>query len=530
MPAKAVTIVVAGRYGQLKKMINLYKIEIEYIENLLSNNNPTKAFEYIIELLKGENKDDINLKLLSISYLNFIASEYFLPKQEEIGFIKSAGKSEKLIKELKTYERDELKEMLLNFEASLHQSKFKFKLSKGENFLKLLKNHLQLAISNYWRSLKICERKDEKYNIRNNLANCLVLTGRFIEATSLLNENIKQNPKRFQSFASLGHAMEDLKDASSLPDIPSFYFVIAEKYLEAKKASPNDHTKEDIEVDIERCKLKLQSMGFELNETNLTENRNTEQIEFDKFSKYRKYVLINQLSLNEHALHCYCLNAKQDNLSIGLYNGSIHLNKPIKLRELERYLNRIKSEYAFARLLFYKYETFNISDNHFYSENDYKNAAVQDDDEILGYRIEHIRTSYRILYGLLDKIASAILVHYNIPENGKSVYFEDIFHQFKNELSTKNNIHLHALQSMSLDLSQSLDGIKVGSLGFYKKIRNKLEHGLLILSKNQTDFEVREINILDFKTFVIELMRLTKSAIFSLNYLIRTETLFKELD
>lgn len=233
--------------------------------------------------------------------------------------------------------------------------------------------------------------------------------------------------------------------------------------------------------------------------------------------------------MNEHALHCHCSNSKHDNLSVGLYSGSVHLNNPENLKQLERYLNRIKSEYVFARLLFYKYETFENSENSFYTEDDYINTAIQNDYEILGYRIEHLRTSYRILYGLLDKIASAILVQFNIPEDGKSVYFEDVFHQFKNELSDKENIHLFALYSMSLDLSQSTDGLKVGSLGFYKKIRNKLEHGLLVLTEKETDGGLKEINIFDFRSFVLELMTLTKSAIFSLNFLIRTETFVEEL-
>lgn len=511
-------------------MKNPYEIEQQKIENLLQENKPKEVFEYIIRLLKGGKKDDINLKLLSISYLNFISSEYFLPGGEELDFRESTGKSEKLIKELKSYKAEELKEMLLNFEASLHQSKFKFKLLNGGNYSDLLENHLQHAISNYWRSLKICNREEEKYNTRNNLANCLVSAGRFVEATSLFNQNIIQNPNRFQSIASWGHAMENLKEESMLPDIPSFYFVVSERYLEAKKLAPDRHTKESIERDLERCKKKLQAMALELNDENLKQNRDEEQREFGNFSEYRKFVLKNELSLNEHALHCHCANSEHDDLSIGLYSGSVHLNKPEKLKELERYLNRIKSEFVFARLLFYKYEIFEDLNTEFYSEDDYRNTAAQFDDEILGYKIEHLRTSYRILYGLLDKIASAILVHYNIPENGKAVYFEDVFHQFKADLSSKKNIHLHALQSMSLDLSQSLDGTKVGSLGFYKKIRNKLEHGLLVISENQTDFEVREINLSDFETFVMELMRLTKSAIFSLNYLIRTETFFEELE
>jgi len=512
-----------------KMMINPFKIEQKHIENLLGQNKPLEVLNFIFGLLKGEKKDNINLKLFSINHLNFIASEYFLVNGEELGFIKSLSKSEKLIKELKTFKTDNLKGMLLNFEASLHQSKFKYKFLKGENFQEILEKHLQLAISNYWRSLKIWEKEEEKYNIRNNLGNCLWATGRYIEAASLFNQNINTNPNRFQSYASWGHAMEKLKEKSILPDIPSFYFVLADKYIKSKKNATKKHIKDRLEMDIERCRLKLKSMDLELNEVNLNQNRTSAQSEFEQFSEYRKYVLINELSLNEHALHCHCANSEYDNLSIGLYSGSIHLTKLEKLKELERYLNRLKSEFIFARLLFYKYQMFNDNQNQFYSENDFKNTAVQNDDELLGYDVEHLRTSYRILYGLLDKIASAILVLYDIPENGKAVYFEDVFHQFKDDLSDKENIHLYALQSMSLDLNQSLDGVKVGSLGFYKKIRNKLEHGLLVLSNNETDLEIKEINILDFNSFITELLRLTKSAIFSLNFLMRTETIYEDL-
>jgi tetratricopeptide (TPR) repeat protein len=509
-------------------MENPYKFEEEHIESLLDRNEPIQVFDYIIGLLKEEKKDDVNLKLLSISYLNHIANEYFIRRREEKNFLKVAGKSEELINKLKKCRADVSNEILLNFEASLQQSKFKFKLLKGENYAEILEKYLQHAISNYWRSLRICKRENEKYNIRNNLANCLVLAGRFIEAISLFNKNINQTPNRFQSLASLGHAMENLKRESILPEIPSFYFVVAERYFNAKDVAPSNHVKESIEKDIERCRLRLEAMKLELNENNLHQNRDQEQKEFQDFSPYRKYVLNNELSLNEHALHCHCSNSEHDSLSIGLYSGSTHRINPEKLNKLEKYLNRIKSEFVFARLLFYKYETFDNVDDSFYSEDDYKNTAIHNNDDILGYRVEHLRTSYRILYGLLDKIASAILVHFNIPENGKCVYFEDVFNHFKNDLSNKENIHLHALHSMSLDLSQSTDGIKVGSLGFYKKIRNALEHELLILSENETDMDKKELNISDFTSFIFELMKLTKSAIFSLNYLIRTDTFVEE--
>jgi len=502
-----------------------YDIEEEQISLLLDQNKPDEAFEYINVMLKKDEQNDINLKLLSVSYLTYISSDFFLTSKNYQGFIKSSGKAEKLIKQLKSLKIEEINEMLLNFEASLHQSKFKYKLSQEGKFAELLKDHLQLAISNYWRSLKCCTNFEEQYNIRNNLANCLISTGRFIEALSLLNHNINSNSNRFQSNASWGHAMEYLKEASLLPDVPSFYFEVSERYLNALKVAPSEHIMYQLKNDIERCKAKLKQFDLDLTKENLELNRTQEQKEFSEFSEFRKYVLKNELSLNEHALHCHCKNSEKDNLSIGLYGGSTHINNPEKLKKLERYLSRVKSEFSFARLLFYKFEQFDSGSLQFYHHDDVETTSAQVDDDLLGYDIEHLRTSYRILYGLLDKIASLILLHYNIPENGKSVYFEDVFHQFQAELSGIENIHFFALFSMSLDLSQSLDGVKVGSLGFYKKIRNKLEHGLLILNENETSLENGQINISEFKDFVIELMRLSKSAIFSSYYLIRTETI-----
>ncbi|MBL7978899.1 MAG: hypothetical protein JNN12_11220 [Bacteroidetes Order II. Incertae sedis bacterium] len=44
-------------------MKNPYEIEQQKIESLLQENKPKEVFEFIISLLKGENKDDINLKL-----------------------------------------------------------------------------------------------------------------------------------------------------------------------------------------------------------------------------------------------------------------------------------------------------------------------------------------------------------------------------------------------------------------------------------------------------------------------------------
>ena len=52
-------------------------------------------------------------------------------------------------------------------------------------------------------------------------------------------------------------------------------------------AEPEDEF--DGERNLESCRFKLKEMDLELNESNLTKNRNDERDEFEKFSNYRKY-------------------------------------------------------------------------------------------------------------------------------------------------------------------------------------------------------------------------------------------------
>jgi hypothetical protein len=503
-------------------------IEQIHLDNLLIENKPEESLNYIFTLLKNDKKGDIYFKLLSISYLNIMASDYFFSDDKKDLFLNAIRKSESLIKSIRLkHKKNEYigyEAYLNNSEAALNFAKFKFsKIIEKKSFVEYTK-YLQIALSNYWRSLRIEQRSEEKYNIRNNLANALTQIGRFIEAFSLFNFNIKEQPNRFESIASLGDAMLNFKQNVLLPDTPAFYFSLAEIYSKAANNVPKNFIS-DIKNCISYCAVMLKKMKFQLSEKTLFENKETEQKDFNTFSKYRKYVLEKNLSLNEHSLYCHCRHSECDDLSISLYGGSKHTNTNFKI--IESYLNRLKSEYSFARLLFYKYETFDKKNDSFYYENDYNDASFnQNETEFLGYKIEHLRASYRILYGLLDKIASAILQYYNITNTNKQIYFESVFHQFS-ELQEQENIHLYALFSMSLDLSQSTDAKEVGSLGFYKKIRNKLEHGLLILHKEETNLETMSINIEDFKNFVEELLILTRSAIFSFNYLIRTETIIK---
>lgn len=193
---------------------------------------------------------------------------------------------------------------------------------------------------------------------------------------------------------------------------------------------------------------------------------------------------------------------------------------------MDNYVNRIISEYVFSRLLYYKYKTDDVL---LEEDVQFSNLTTLD---VLGYKIEHLRTSYRVLYGILDKIANGVISLFQIQIEKKRghIYFESFFHQYENDFRNIKNVHLAALYSLSLDLNQNDDDSpRLGSLGFFKKIRNEMEHNLIKISSNETNLEELSVNVDDLEKFVLALLQSTRSAIFSFVFLIRRETIRSEL-
>ena len=304
---------------------------------------------------------------------------------------------------------------------------------------------------------------------------------------------------------------------------------MAEKYLKALNADPDQCRKEELSQDLNRLREILFQNGVELSEDLLTKNRKGEFKEFDDFSEYRKYVLNEHLSLNEHALHCFCKNSEKDNLNIGFGTGSYHVLRNNNLSKIERSFSRIKSEYSFARLLFYKYLKFKddneLNYSKYYIDSDIDDLKSIGNVESELFELEHLRTAYRISYSILDKIARILLMLYNIDEEDKHYYFENVFNHFP-QLKEKENQHIYALYSMTLDLSRDKTDYK-GALKVFKDIRNKFEHDILVISQNSSNFEDGVINENEFVNYLKELLKLTRASIFSVVFLVRTETIVK---
>ena len=401
-----------------------------------------------------------------------------------------------------------------------------FKFSpKSISLLTEAKNH-------YWRGYKLFQstRNDIIPQLYINLANALDTSGRVVEAIQYYDKVLDQHPEFPQANASrsealiwlnnlsgsysinlLWQAMQGYEKAAKSNDVPGWLREqwINKKDLLQKELIRHGHSDENVQHDLIETKSEAES-----------------------HSSFRKFCLNNNLCLSEHSLYCNCIGASSDNLTIPKSTASIGGNFVPKM---ELRLNRLKSEFALARLLYYE------SDQKQWSAYDSEISFTElYEDEFVGLGSEMLRTSFRLCFGILDKIAHAICELFDLSEPDEPLAFERFWNPRGKGLSRKqkerwgkvnsiDNVPLLALYSQATDLN-----FHSGEWGNFKKWRNALEHELLILtcgSDKPLDIframnssrRIVTVDYNDFKDRTIHLLQLTRSAIFNFVFCVRTE-------
>ena len=370
-----------------------------------------------------------------------------------------------------------------------------------------------------FKAIDIINLDDFSVQVLTNLGNNLNQSGRIVEALQYFDMVLAFNSDFPQAIASKADALMYMINATNCALTISLVAEIHNLYLMASKSEIhlieiNDSMKAGLEwskeflvehnVDVERIPEEME------------ENKR----EYENHDEETKFYLDNFLNLSEHGLYCKCNGARIDSLTIG-YPGFITADK--KLIQLELLLNRLKSEFSMSRNLYYSYRNENSEDKVHYEDLSF--------DILNGLDYEKVRTSFRLCFGIFDKIAEGLCYMFNLTVGKKeNIYFENFWqHDRKssdrwNEINSFNNIHLTALFSIACDLNK-----KNGEFGFYKTWRNRLEHGVLSITKENT--KLPELDSLfstytneeEFNQKSLHLLQLTRSAIFSFVFCIREE-------
>lgn len=383
----------------------------------------------------------------------------------------------------------------------------------------------------YWKS--ICSSLQPEAEHLINLANTLKQQFRLIEALKYYDEVIALNLDIPQAWVNRSDALRMLNIISNSYSIKMLEeirkgFSIA---LNSTKVPPQ-WRQSWIALEKHSLHTILEARaGYNIEEEMFDDELTAK--EYNALSFYRKFSLEKKLTLSEHSLYCPCAASSKDDLTILMSSQGISGDFVIPM---ENILNRLKSEFVFARQLFHEYYQDDEKDDVIFHESSF---AELYNDELLGIKVEKLRSAFRLCFGILDKIGMAVCELYDLyPAKDKKVYFQNFWQLDKNErrqLFEKNKSPgLLALYSIATDLNDK----KYGELSFFKDWRNKLEHAFLVIHSSDSPDDVynsykymqEDILFIKEEKFINELeklLQITRAAIFSFVYVIRHQGMLK---
>lgn len=404
-------------------------------------------------------------------------------------------------------------------------SKLYWSANPGVKTLSEVKTHLQEPIDHFWLALNNTgsTNRDISREIRVNLANSLMTTGRSVEALNFLDIVLKEYPNFPNALISKASFLKRHAMLNNGGYSISLYFEVYSLYNKALSSHQMPPFIKQVCIrGKDEASKKLENEGFDISKSE-KELKDTHK-EYLSLTPYRRFCLDNFITLNEHAIHCKCIATEKDDLQIG---STLGVFKNPEILKLELLFNRIKSEFGLARWLYFRSQTAQVQEY-----NDLIFTELYDNEESDSL-IEMLRTSFRTCYGILDKLAYGLCKFYGLATHKENILFESFWKSKEDrwtKLNEKKNLHLSAIYSIACDLNT-----RNGQLKEFKMWRNNLEHKVLVL-KNSKKLDLDPYQLYDddfimvidyesFKSKTLHLLQLTRAAIFSFAYCIRLETI-----
>jgi hypothetical protein len=211
-----------------------------------------------------------------------------------------------------------------------------------------IENYLLDSIRFYRDCFKEILDNQELYSIRNNIANCLIRVGWYIEAIELLNENINTNPERWQSHASYGDALFNFRETGLLPLTTSYFLKVIDAQNNALALNPYKIAERDILNNRAICVRELKEYGVVFKDEFIEINNKEELDEFSTLNQLRQFVLKNNLALNEQStdFNMSLITVDGKILISNNYTSTSSINNVIDMKNYSNgvYFLQIKSE------------------------------------------------------------------------------------------------------------------------------------------------------------------------------------------
>ena len=200
--------------------------------------------------------------------------------------------------------------------------------------------------------------------------------------------------------------------------------------------------------------------------------------------------------------------------------------------------NQLKQEYIYARYLFYR--GIEITDQPHYADKDTYLVNLYDFPQY-SIRIESIKTSFRLLYSLFDKVAFFINTYWKLGIKEHDISFSSIWkdesgygkYRYKHkQLETNGNSAIAAINWIYKDFKQIFGDAPHPELQRLKSLRNAIEHKyvkihsdlLYPIDKPYTDNEMTyHISEADLQNYTLELLQMIREVIIELTLAVHIE-------
>lgn len=196
--------------------------------------------------------------------------------------------------------------------------------------------------------------------------------------------------------------------------------------------------------------------------------------------------------------------------------------EPDSWRRLFQMLNEVKQEYVSARYMLYSY--FEKTGSNHLSDKNVRLADVYDRSNY-SFHLELVKSAFRSLYSILDKIAFALNDYLDLDMNPERVNFSNVWYvnsksfRIKEEiLKYKSLYSLAGLLFIRNDIYGGADDyLQAEETRLLKKVRNAIEHRAIIIVDDgilEDDGSVLTISRMEFEGVSINLIKTVRQAIF----------------
>lgn len=210
---------------------------------------------------------------------------------------------------------------------------------------------------------------------------------------------------------------------------------------------------------------------------------------------YRKWCLSKGLflnTLNDLPITELCFAGDVIQLPPMIANGN---TKPV----FHGMFSQLKQEYIYARYIYYSTLRF-ATEPHFADKETYIKSYT--DYAQYSMRLEKLKTAFKTLYGLFDKLAFFLAHYFDMGIKERDISFRSIWqssaghgsgkYQFKNTLDPVKNFALSSLYWISKDFFDQYENSPNPELKRIKEIRDSLEHKYVKINDSFIDENIEK--------------------------------------